>query len=222
MSSKKVCCLVLERLVSLDAFMALIISRGSQGLRRRAPKEPPTLDPRSQPLSDRTVTMRGAPLPLAGAEPKAGDAAPDFKLHQRSPDGLKDVTLKDYEGKTLILSVVPSLDTPVCEQQTMKFNEEILSLPAGVEVLTVSMDLPFAQARFCSEKSAHHVSTASDHRDASFGRAYGVLIEPLRLLARSVFVVDGEGTLKYAQIVPEVTEHPDYPAAIAAAREAVD
>src|SRR5437016_158566 len=103
-------------------------------------------------MAERTVTMRGNPLPVAGPELHPGDRAPDFKLHQRSPDGLKDVTLADFAGKTLILSVVPSLDTPVCEIQTKRFNEEASSLPYGTEVLTVSMDLPFAQARFCGEK----------------------------------------------------------------------
>src|SRR5215472_11722233 len=99
-------------------------------------------------MSERTTKMRGNPLPLAGPELHAGDKAPEFKLHQRGPEGLADVTLADFAGKTLILSVVPSLDTPVCEIQTKRFNEEITALPADVEVLAVSMDLPFAQARF--------------------------------------------------------------------------
>jgi len=173
-------------------------------------------------MAERTVTMRGNPLPLAGPQLNVGDRAPDFKLHQRSPEGLKDVSLADFAGKTLILSVVPSLDTPVCEMQTKKFNEEITALPSNVEVLTVSMDLPFAQARFCSEKSTHHIQTASDHRDASFGRAYGTLIEPLRLEARAVFVVGPDGTLRHVEYVPEVTDQPDYDAALAAARETSD
>lgn len=173
-------------------------------------------------MAERTVTMRGTPLPVVGPELKVGDSAPDFRLHQRSPEGLKDVTLADFAGKTLILSVVPSLDTPVCEMQTLKFNEEITGLPSNVEVLTVSMDLPFAQARFCNEKSAHHVQTASDHRDASFGRAYGTLIEPLRLEARAVFVVGPDRTLKHVEYVPEVTEQPNYDAALAAARATND
>src|SRR5207253_1754479 len=109
----------------------------------------------------RTVTMRGNPLPVAGPELKVGDTAPDFKLHQRGPDGLKDVTLDDYSGRTVILSVVPSLDTPVCEMQTKRFNEATFDLPPGVDILTVSMDLPFAQARFCGDKGVHQVQTAS-------------------------------------------------------------
>lgn len=171
-------------------------------------------------MADRTTNMRGNPLPLEGEELKVGDVAPDFKLHQRGPDGLKDVSLADYDGKTLILSVVPSLDTPVCEQQTIKFNEELVGMPAGVEVLTVSMDLPFAQARFCSDKGTHHLQTASDHRDASFGSAYGTLITPLRIMSRAVFVVGPDSTVRYAQYVPEVTDVPEYQPALDAAREA--
>jgi thiol peroxidase len=166
--------------------------------------------------------MRGTPLTLSGPELKPGDKAPDFKLHQRGPEGLRDVTLADYAGKTVILSVAPSLDTPVCELQTKKFNEEAATLPYNVDVLGISMDLPFAQARFCSDKGVHTIQVASDHRDASFGEAYGVLIPDLRLLARAVFVIGTDGTLKYVEIVPEVTEHPNYDAALAVAREPQD
>ena len=169
-------------------------------------------------MSERTVKMHGNPLPVAGPELRAGDRAPDFKLHQRGPEGLRDVSLRDFAGKTLVLSVVPSLDTPVCEAQTKRFDEEAARLPASVTVLTVSMDLPFAQARFCGEKGITRTQTASDHRDAGFGRAYGTLIEPLRLEARALFVVGGDGHLKHVQYVPEVTEPPDYDAALTAAR----
>jgi thioredoxin-dependent peroxiredoxin len=169
-------------------------------------------------MAGRTVKMRGTPLPVAGPELHAGERAPEFKLHQRGPDGLRDVTLHDFSGKTLLLSVVPSLDTPVCEAQTKRFNEEAARLPANVAILTVSMDLPFAQARFCGANGVDRVQTASDHRDAGFGRAYGTLIEPLRLEARALFVVGKDGHLKYVQYVPEVTEHPNYDAALAAAR----
>jgi len=169
-------------------------------------------------MAGRTVKMRGNPLPVAGPELHVGDRAPDFKLHQRSPDGLRDVSLRDVAGKTLVLSVVPSLDTPVCEAQTKRFNEEAARLPASVAVLTVSMDLPFAQARFCGANGIDRVQTASDHRDASFGRAYGTLIDPLRLEARALFVVGSDGHLKHVQYVPEVTEHPDYDAALTTAR----
>src|SRR2546421_8500595 len=173
-------------------------------------------------MPDRTTKMRGNELPLVGPELKVGDSAPDFKLHQRGPDGLKDVTLSDFDGRTVVLSVVPSLDTPVCEIQTKKFNEEIVGLPSDVSVLTVSMDLPFAQARFCGEKGVRHVQTASDHRDGSFGKAYGTLIEPLRLESRAVFVVGPDRTVRYAEYVPEVTDEPNYDAALAAAREPND
>ena len=169
-------------------------------------------------MAGRTVKMRGTPLPVAGPELHTGDRAPDFKLHQRGPDGLRDVSLHDFAGKTLVLSVLPSLDTPVCEAQTKRFDEEAAKLPANVAVLTVSMDLPFAQARFCGDEKIERVQTASDHRDASFGRAYGTLIEPLRLEARALFVVGPDGHLKHVQYVPEVTEHPNYDAALAAAR----
>lgn len=173
-------------------------------------------------MSDRTTTMRGTPLPLVGPELHVGDKAPDFTLHQRGPDGLRDVTLEDFAGKTVILSVVPSLDTPVCEIQTKKFNDEITSLPPSVEVLTVSMDLPFAQARFCSDKGTHHIKTASDHRDATFGSAYGTLIEPLRIESRAVFVIGPDSTLKHVEYVPEVADQPDYESALAAAKEPQD
>ncbi|NUQ69494.1 MAG: thiol peroxidase [Chthonomonadales bacterium] len=173
-------------------------------------------------MNDRTVTMRGTPLHLRGIELRVGDRAPDIRLQQRSPEGLKDITWDDFDGKNVILSVVPSLDTPVCEKQTVRFNDEVISLPANVEVLTVSMDLPFAQARFCSEKGTHQVQTASDHRTAEFGEAYGVLIEELRLLARAIFVVDVNRQIRYVEYVPEVTDQPDYDRALAAARELTD
>ncbi len=173
-------------------------------------------------MEPRTTLMRGNPLPLTGPELKVGDAAPDFRLHHRSPDGLKELTLADYEGKTLMLNVVLSVDTPICEMQSKRFNEEVISLPASVEVLTVSMDLPFAQARFCSEKQVHHLQLASDHREAAFGAAYGVLIESLRLLSRAVFVVGPDRTLRYVEYVPEVTDQPNYDAALAVVREQLD
>lgn len=173
-------------------------------------------------MEERTTLMRGNPLPLAGPELSTGDPAPDFALHHRGPEGLKELTLEDYSGKTLLLNVVLSLDTPICEMQAKRFNEEVISLPASVEVLTVSMDLPFAQARFCSDKQVHHLQTASDHRDCSFGRAYGVLIESLRLLSRAVFVVAPDRTLRYVEYVPEVTQQPNYEAALASVRENLD
>ena len=163
------------------------------------------------------VTMKGNPLTLVGPELKAGDMAPDFTV---LANDLSPVTLADGAGKVRIISVVPSLDTAVCDQQTRRFNEEAANLGEKVVVLTVSMDLPFAQARWCGAAGIDRVKTLSDHRDASFGTAYGVLIRELRLLARAVFVVDAAGKIVHVQIVPELTDHPDYPAALAAARRA--
>src|SRR5262249_45756131 len=131
---------------------------------------------------------------------------------------LKPVSLKDSAGKVRILSVVPSLDTPVCDQQTRRFNEEAGKLP-GVEVLTISMDLPFAQKRWCGAAAVTHVRTLSDHREGSFGQAYGTLIKELRLDARAVFVVDKQGTVRHAEYVKEVASHPNYDAALDAARK---
>ena len=172
-------------------------------------------------MAQRTVKMRGNPLPVAGPELRVGDTAPDFKLHQRGPDGLRDVTRGDFGGKTLILSVVPSLDTPVCEMQTKKFNEAAAKLPAGVAVLTVSMDLPFAQKRFCGNFGLKNVSMLSDHRSGSFGENYGTLIPDLRIHSRAIFVVDGDQTLQHVEYVRQVGDHPDYEAALKAAREAL-
>jgi thiol peroxidase len=165
--------------------------------------------------------MKGSPLPVEGPELKPGDPAPDFRLHQATPNGLRDVTLEDFAGKTLILSVVPSLDTSVCSEMTKRFNEEAERLPDSVAILTVSTDLPFAQGRFCGDYQITRVQTASDHRDVSFGKAYGVLIPPLRLLARAVFVVRPDRTIAYAEYVPEIADLPNFEAALDAARQTV-
>ena len=170
-------------------------------------------------MAERTVALRGTPFHVEGPELKAGEKAPDFTLQQRGEAGLKDVTLADYAGKTLLLSVVPSLDTPVCAIQTKKFNERAAQLPENVVVVTVSTDLPFAQGRFCGAEGVDKLECASDHRDASFGKAYGVLIADgpfQRVLARSIFVIDPAGTLKYVEYVPEIASEPDYNAALAA------
>lgn len=127
-------------------------------------------------------------------------------------------SLKDYAGAIKIISSVPSLDTPVCDAETRRFNQEAASLPANVVVLTISLDLPFAQKRWCGAAGIDRVVTLSDYRDRSFGLAYGVLIKELMLLSRSVFVVDGGGVVRYLQHVPEVTSEPDYAAVIAAVR----
>jgi len=160
------------------------------------------------------ITFKGNPLTLLGPEIKVGDTAPAFKLLNNS---LQEVTLDQFKGKTLILSVAPSLDTPVCSMQTHKFNKAIGTLPSGIEVLTITADLPFAQARFCGAENIQ-IKTLSDHRDLAFGNAYGTHIKELRLEARSVFVVGKDGKVKYAQIVKEVTEEPDYEKALSAAK----
>ncbi len=132
--------------------------------------------------------------------------------------GLNPVTLADFAGKAKLIASVPSLDTPVCELEAKRFHQEASRLPDGAAVLVISMDLPFAQGRFCSTHGIERIRVLSDHRDASFGSAYGVLIKELRLLTRAVFVVDPEDRVRYVEIVPEVTEHPDYGAALEAVR----
>ena len=158
--------------------------------------------------------MRGNPLTLIGPELKAGDDAPDFTLVD---NGMKPVTLKDTGNTVRIISVVPSLDTPVCDAQTRRFNEEAGRLK-DVDIYTISIDLPFAQKRFCNSFALDHVKMLSDHKDASFGEAYGTLIKELRILSRAIFVVGPDDKLKYVEYVPEVSQHPNYEAALAAAR----
>ncbi len=159
------------------------------------------------------ITFLGGPLTLVGPEIKAGQKAPDFTVLD---NGLAAKSLKDFAGKTVVISVTPSLDTPVCDAQLRKFNDSATKLGDDVVVLNLSMDLPFANKRFCTVAGIEKAVTLSDHRDASFGSAYGVLIKELRLLARSIFVVGKDGVVKYAEIVPEVTHHPDYDKALAA------
>lgn len=160
------------------------------------------------------VTLRGNAFTLQGPEIKAGDKAPDFTVLDND---LKPVSLKDTQGKVRIISVVPSVDTPVCDQQTRRFNQEAAKLP-NVEILTISMDLPFAQKRWCGAAGVDKVRLLSDHREASFGRAWGTLVKELRLNARSVFVVDKDGTVRHAEYVKEISAHPDYDKALNAAR----
>lgn len=164
------------------------------------------------------VTFQGNPLTLIGNELKVGDVAPDFTLLDGA---MQPVKLSDFKGKAVLISVVPSLDTPICELQTMRFNKEADALPETAAVLTVSMDLPFAQARFCSTHGVAKVKTLSDYLTADFGRSYGVLIKELRLLARSIFVIGKDGKIAYAQLVKEVKEHPDYDMALAAVKAAL-
>ena len=161
------------------------------------------------------ATFKHNPVTLLGNEVKVGDKAPDFTVlaNDSSP-----VSLKDSEGKIRLFSVVPSLDTGVCDAQTRRFNEAAAELGDNVIIYTVSMDLPFAQKRWCGAAGIEAVQTVSDHREGSFGQAYGVLIESLRLLTRSIFVVDAEGIVTYVEYVPESTDHPNYEAAIEAVK----
>lgn len=161
------------------------------------------------------VTMKGEPLTLVGHEVEVGDEAPDFTVIDND---LNPVKFSDMEKMRYIITSVPSLDTPVCDAETRRFNEESKKLGSDVQVLTISMDLPFAQKRWCAAKDIDNVKTLSDHRDASFGKAYGVLIEELRLLARTVFVIDKEGKVRYIQFVDEVTNEPDYDKALEAVK----
>jgi len=161
------------------------------------------------------ITFQGNPLTLVGPELKVGDRAPDFRVVN---NGLAPVTLADYQGRIKVLSAVPSLDTPVCDTETRRFNKEAAALPDIVAVLTISMDLPFAQARWCGAAGIDRVITLSDYQERSFAAAYGVLIGELKLLARAIFVVDAADTIRYLQIVPEITDEPDYEAVLAAVK----
>lgn len=162
------------------------------------------------------VMLHGKPLTLLGEEIKVGERAPDAAL---LANDMTEVKLSSYRGKTRVISSVPSLDTPVCDAETRRFNMEAAKLGAGIEILTVSMDLPFAQARWCGLAGVSRVHTLSDHRDAAFGMAYGVLIKELRLLARVVFLVDKDGIVRYVQPVKEISSEPDYDSVLKAVKE---
>jgi thiol peroxidase len=164
-----------------------------------------------------TVTLKGKPLTLSDPEIKAGQKAPDFKLLAAD---FAEVQLSQSRGKVRLLSVVHSLDTSVCDLQTQRFEEEAAKFK-DVVIYTISMDLPFAQARYCGTHDVKNLQTLSDHREASFGHAYGVLIEELRLLSRSVFIIDRNDIVRYVEYVPEVSQHPDYDKAIEALKEVV-
>ncbi|RQX45159.1 thiol peroxidase [Staphylococcus capitis] len=159
------------------------------------------------------ITFKNDPITLSGQQVKEGDIAPDFTVLDNS---LNQITLEDYKGKKKLISVVPSIDTGVCDQQTRKFNEEA-SQEDGV-VLTISVDLPFAQKRWCASNGLENVVTLSDHRDLSFGENFGVVMKELRLLARSVFVLDESNKIVYKEIVSEGTNFPDFDAALEAYR----
>jgi thiol peroxidase len=162
------------------------------------------------------TTMKGAPLTLVGPELKVGDAAPDFSLMDRA---LKPVTLKDTGNRVRIISVIPSLDTPVCDAQTKRFNEAAANLP-GVDIISVSMDLPFAQKRWCTTFAVDNLKMLSDHKDASFGKNYGTLIKELRIESRAIFVLDADNKIRHAEYVKEVADFPNYETALAAAKSA--
>lgn len=162
--------------------------------------------------------MRGNPLTLAGNEVKVGDKAPEFEVIDNA---LAPVKPASYPNKILVISSVPSLDTPVCDIETRRFNEEAANLSDEVAILTISMDLPFAQKRWCGAAGVTRLTTLSDHREASFGLGYGVLVKELRLLARAVFVVDRKGIVRHAELVKEIANEPDYDAALKVVSECV-
>ena len=164
------------------------------------------------------VTLEGNPLTLVGEEIKAGQKAPDFTVLDSD---LKEVSLGGFEDKVKLIASVPSLDTPVCDLQIKRFNDEATKLSRDIVILFISMDLPFAQKRFCQEYSIKKVKTLSDHRDGDFGVKYGVLIKELRLLARAVFLVDKSGTVQYVEYVKDLTEQPDYESALKAVEKAL-
>ena len=163
-----------------------------------------------------SITFKEKPVTLLGNEVKVGDQAPDFKV---LANDMSEVTLSDTKGSVRLIAAVPSVDTGVCDAEVRRFNEEASKLD-NVKVLTISVDLPFAQKRWCAAAGIENVQTLSDHRDLSFGKAYGVAIEELRLLARSVFVIDSSDKITYVEYVNEVTSHPNYEAAIEAAKAA--
>jgi thiol peroxidase len=161
------------------------------------------------------VTFKGNPITLAGDEVTVGQAAPDFKLHYFK-DGMQTLSLSDVKGKPTLLSVVPSLDTPVCATQTKKFNETLGALGDKINAVTVSLDLPFAMNRFCGAEGITNIQSASDYQDRNFGNNWGTLIEELKIMTRAIFVLDADSKVAHAEYVSEVTEEPDYDAAMAA------
>lgn len=169
-------------------------------------------------MTERTnlITFKGNPLTLVGNEVKLGDTAPDFTV---LANDLSPVNFSSFAGKPVVISSVPSLDTPICDMSTRRFNEEAIALGSNVAILTISMDLPFAQARWCGASDVKDVITLSDHRDASFGLSFGLLIKELRLLARAVFVIDKNSKIQYIELVPEIAQEPNYEAALEALKK---
>lgn len=162
------------------------------------------------------IKFKGQGLTLVGDDIKVGDIAPDFTAVD---SGLAPVKLSNFKGQVIIISAVPSLDTPVCELQTTRFNEEAASLKA--KVITISMDLPFAQKRFCSAHDINNITVLSDYQERDFAMKFGLLIKELKLIARAIFVIGKDGRIAYMEIVPEVTTHPDYDKALAAAKQLI-
>jgi thiol peroxidase len=165
------------------------------------------------------IKMKGNPMTLIGNEVKVGDKAPDFTAYDGT---LSPVNMSSFAGKTIVLVSVPSLDTPVCDMETRRFNEEAANLGDDVAIVTLSMDLPFAQVRWCGAAGVDKVTVLSDYREASFGQNYGVLIKELRLLARTIFVVDKEGVVQYVQYVEETTTEPDYDEVLNAIKKVIE
>lgn len=166
----------------------------------------------------REITLNGNKFSLSGAELNVGLKAPDFTL---AANDLSDVSLKDFKGRVVVLSAVPSLDTPTCSLETARFNKEAGKLGDKVKILTVSKDLPFAQARWCAAQGVKNLQTLSDYKNTSFSQDYGLLIKGLYLLTRAVFVIDGEGIIRYVQFVKEVSNEPDYKAVLDAVNELI-
>ncbi len=164
------------------------------------------------------VTMMGKPVTLVGNPVKAGDRAPDFSVVDRD---WQKVRFSDFKQKVRLISAVPSLDTGVCAVQTKRFNDEAAKLPKDVAVITISQDLPFAQKRFCEAENVQGIPVLSDHVWREFGLNYGILVKDMALLARSIFVVGEDGRISYVEIVPEISNHPDYEKALAAVRKAL-
>ena len=168
----------------------------------------------------RQITFHGSPLHLVGEQPQVGQKAPAFTTHKFVPgEGLKEVTLASLPHKARLISVVPSLDTGVCSKQTKTFNEQLGALGDSVAAYTVSLDLPFAQNRFCGAEGIENLETISDYQDRSFAKSWGLLIDELKILARAVYVVDKDDTIVYAQVMDEMTDEPDYAAALAALKK---
>jgi thiol peroxidase len=165
-----------------------------------------------------TITFKGNPLHLTGEEIKVGDQAPEFKVVDND---LKPVRLSDLKGKIAVLVAVPSLDTPVCDLESQKFNQKAIQLGEDVRILILSEDLPFAQKRWCGAHDIKNIQTVSDYQDRSFGKAFGVLIQELQLLARAIYIVDRNGVVRYRQVVKEMTQEPNYDEVIQAVQKLV-